>query len=281
MPKNIVTSPINISIPKLGLVFAESIHAPSFKMHIRKDSYAKLFYIYQGAVELEAIGDGVSDKLEAGMVAPVDPHQSHRLHDLRPSTVLLLCLDDRFFDSNPGTLELWQRLVELYRAGVRPGPAVSILIERSIRRALSEQHADRFGREPALRAEATQLLIELSRLPQLSRQDADGRVAAVIAQIDSSYFETWTLARGSRRAGLSERQFTKIFNARTGMTFLQYLTARRIDAASALLRQPNQTIAGVAFSCGFNDLSHFYRVFRKETGTTPKAWAGRSKPKKA
>ena len=36
------------------------------------------------------------------------------------------------------------------------------------------------------------------------------------------------------------------------------------------------SIMGVMFSCGFNDVSHFYRMFRQRYGAAPRAWLARS-----
>ena len=36
---------------------------------------------------------------------------------------------------------------------------------------------------------------------------------------------------------------------------------------------PAEGVTAVAFDCGFNDLSYFYREFRKKYGTTPGAVA--------
>jgi AraC-like DNA-binding protein len=57
------------------------------------------------------------------------------------------------------------------------------------------------------------------------------------------------------------------------MTFWDYLNGRRLDHAAKLLRAGELSVTGVMFSCGFNDLSHFYRMFRQRHGLAPKKWA--------
>jgi AraC-like DNA-binding protein len=56
------------------------------------------------------------------------------------------------------------------------------------------------------------------------------------------------------------------------------LLNRRLELAHARLsarkgEQAAEGVTAVAFDCGFNDLSYFYREFRKKYGTTPGAVA--------
>ena len=55
------------------------------------------------------------------------------------------------------------------------------------------------------------------------------------------------------------------------------LLSRRLELAHTRLSTPKEHaaegITAVAFDCGFNDLSYFYREFRKKYGATPGAVA--------
>jgi AraC-like DNA-binding protein len=39
-----------------------------------------------------------------------------------------------------------------------------------------------------------------------------------------------------------------------------------------LLKSTERTVLSVAFECGFDDLSTFYRAFKRETGVSPNHW---------
>ena len=65
-----------------------------------------------------------------------------------------------------------------------------------------------------------------------------------------------------------ERRLTTLFKERTGMTVIEYLTAKRIDYAKERLRQTGQILCA-AYEAGFSDPAYFYRVFKKATGMTP------------
>ena len=56
------------------------------------------------------------------------------------------------------------------------------------------------------------------------------------------------------------------------MTFRDYLMKARINEARRLLVAGDISVTGVAYSVGFNDGSHFARMFRRVTGVHPSAY---------
>ncbi|HWK40321.1 MAG TPA: helix-turn-helix domain-containing protein [Croceibacterium sp.] len=82
--------------------------------------------------------------------------------------------------------------------------------------------------------------------------------------------------------GISKRYLQTLL-AGNGTSFVQELTATRLDRASDLLGDPRTaalTVGEVAFRCGFLDPGYFTRAFRKRFGATPSAWrAGQSIPR--
>jgi AraC-like DNA-binding protein len=77
---------------------------------------------------------------------------------------------------------------------------------------------------------------------------------------------------------MSRRHFSKLFRAVTGHSFLEELTSLRMRHAAVLLRAGTHSVLGAAFSSGYGDLSHFYRLFRAYHGKPPGAWAGAKQP---
>ncbi len=55
----------------------------------------------------------------------------------------------------------------------------------------------------------------------------------------------------------------------TGMTLTQYVNEFRIGHACRLLSIDNQPIVKICFECGFQNLSHFNRCFRRSKGVSP------------
>lgn len=73
------------------------------------------------------------------------------------------------------------------------------------------------------------------------------------------------------RSAISPRYVRRLFHDE-GSSFSAHVLGQRLDRAHRLLLHPGQdarTIAGVAYACGFGDLSYFNRTFRRRFGMTP------------
>lgn len=76
----------------------------------------------------------------------------------------------------------------------------------------------------------------------------------------------------ARMAGFSVSQFERKFKALFGMAPTRYITLARVNAARAMLAQGAESLGEVAHRCGFYDQSQFSRLFKRETGITPKEY---------
>lgn len=86
-----------------------------------------------------------------------------------------------------------------------------------------------------------------------------------------------TLPQLCRECGVSQTTANRIFRKYTGMSFLEYVTARRIEKAQAILREnPETLIKTIALTCGFSDPLYFSKVFKSITGCAPSEYVNRS-----
>lgn len=81
-----------------------------------------------------------------------------------------------------------------------------------------------------------------------------------------------TLTGIADAVGLSQFHFARAFKLATNLTPHQYLTGRRVELAKHLLRESDLPLVEVSARAGFKSQSHFTTLFRRFTGTTPKAW---------
>jgi AraC-like DNA-binding protein/ligand-binding sensor protein len=63
--------------------------------------------------------------------------------------------------------------------------------------------------------------------------------------------------------------FCKVFKKATGLTFTDYLGRVRVEKAKNLLLNPHLRVSEIAYTVGFQSLTHFNRIFRKTTGEAP------------
>lgn len=260
-------------MPAHGLAFAESVHGPRFRMAERVDPFHKIIYVLQGRA---LFTEGEADKpipAGAGAAFCVNAGIRHKVADTEPSTLLLLCFNREFLARDAELERLWTRLTGSRAAGVRPDGSWGSRFEALWRAGIVEQAGTLPGREIALRAAAENILVALARLPVDAPADlATRRVSNVVRELAGTFYEPWSLERACRRAGMSRRHFSKLFRAQTGRSFLEHLTELRLTHAAKLLEENHHSIIGAAFSSGYGDLSHFYRLFRARFGQPPRAW---------
>ena len=64
--------------------------------------------------------------------------------------------------------------------------------------------------------------------------------------------------------------YCKLFKKETGLTFIDYITQKRVEKAkSILLTSTSKNITEIAYEVGFQSVCQFGRSFRKITGTNP------------
>ena len=81
-----------------------------------------------------------------------------------------------------------------------------------------------------------------------------------------------TLAELATEFHFSENYLNRIFREAMGTPPHAYVGAARIRKAKLLLSSGNITADRVAYECGFTDYAHFYRIFRKEMGCSPREY---------
>lgn len=92
--------------------------------------------------------------------------------------------------------------------------------------------------------------------------------------VEENLDQSLTLTKLSNVVGISPNYFASLFKQSIGITFHQYVTKIRIEKAKRLLqnRDSNLKIIDICQEVGFQSQSHFTRVFRQHTGTTPKVY---------
>jgi len=71
---------------------------------------------------------------------------------------------------------------------------------------------------------------------------------------------------------MSPSGFSRFFKTHTGMTFQDFVSDVRISRACEMLVGGNQSIADIAYQCGFADVSTFNRAFKKLRDMTPSCY---------
>jgi AraC family transcriptional regulator len=97
----------------------------------------------------------------------------------------------------------------------------------------------------------------------------DHRLRLVLEYVRANLNRDIRLADLAAVAGMSPHYFATLFRQSTGRSPHAYVLASRVERAKQLLRNSRLTALDVALLVGFEDASHFSKVFKRVAGVTP------------
>ncbi|MCX6894906.1 MAG: AraC family transcriptional regulator [Verrucomicrobia bacterium] len=100
-------------------------------------------------------------------------------------------------------------------------------------------------------------------------------VAAALKLIDAAPTEPWTLTSLAARAHIEPTYLARLFRASVGLPPMAYITRRRLELATVLLRRGDLPVGDVGTKSGWPDANHFSRRFRQHFGMTPSKYRAR------
>lgn len=91
-----------------------------------------------------------------------------------------------------------------------------------------------------------------------------------IAYIRLNYQSEINVANVAGYTGISERYLRKLFSQHLNLSPLDYLNQIRINKSIELLRNTELSVKEICFSCGFQSPQYFSRIFKQQTGISPR-----------
>lgn len=92
-----------------------------------------------------------------------------------------------------------------------------------------------------------------------------------VDHIRKNYSYPLTVEEVARRCGVDRSQLFRLFKTRLGLSPQQYILSLRLERARELLCGTSLSVTEVMYSCGFGELCHFSRSFRRAFGEPPSA----------
>ena len=111
------------------------------------------------------------------------------------------------------------------------------------------------------------LQFAINRVRALS--DGGGVLDIAKAYIEQYYMMDLDLDKVASICGYSPSYFSRSFRKYFGINFVQYLLQVRLDNAKQLLKSSSMTVAEISEKTGFQSLSYFSTIFKRETGLSP------------
>lgn len=98
------------------------------------------------------------------------------------------------------------------------------------------------------------------------------RLADVYQFINDNYKKEISLDEIAEIANLTPTSFCRMFKSKTKKNFIEYLNEIRISNACKQLIETDMSVSEIAYECGYKTVSNFNKLFKKNTGNTPKEY---------
>ena len=95
------------------------------------------------------------------------------------------------------------------------------------------------------------------------------RINKIFNYIKINYKDKVCLEEASNLICMTKPSFCRYFKKHTGKRFTEFLNEYRINNALKLLAQTEMDIKNICYECGFNNFSHFNRLFKNTLNLTP------------
>lgn len=195
-----------------------------------------------------------------------------------PSDTLEMYVDDGYLETAAQALDLarpqYRPTLAANSRVVLPHDPVALSLAHILRRAclgtleLSDIEASAIGGRLAELMLGVQASAKLAQSTGGERLET-GTLRRIIDYVESGLNAPMSVPDLAAIAGLSTFHFTRAFRNSMGMPPHQFVIGRRLDRAKLLLVNTHMIVEDIAWSLGFENLSHFRRKFHSQFGITP------------
>jgi AraC-like DNA-binding protein len=259
---------------------------------LHRHEYFQVYVNFRGATE-HVLG-ATTQRIHPGTLSFIMPLRVHRIRHVEPAEFFVINFKLGFLrpESRVDALELedialagmpelapflFQEHIEFRLAGAEL-ESVRELCERM----QAEHRQGDFYAVEFIRADLFRLIgivcrryqHELQALAQTNMLQGSRRasLARVSRYMREHLREPITLTDAACAAFLSTSYLAHLLKKETGRTFVEILTAQRIDLACRMLVTSTRPIAEIAASVGFADEAYFSRRFRQLRGVSPSGY---------
>ncbi len=265
--------------PRKVIIFPDMDFGLEHRTDIQPDNNDFKLHQHDDVYELVLFMSGDAEFYVEGSVYPLKPYdlvmtrpfEMHHIKCLskRPYERIIIYIKPEFFEKH--MCSEYEDILVNRPAGsgnVIPADIVRDLLINPLNRMSVYIHDGAFTAAGAVVVEFLYLLnnTQSAISPEKSK---DERISNIISYINEHLSEQITLDFLAEKFYINKYHLCKIFKKNTGYTLSQYINHKRILLVREL-HQGGQSLMEASTNAGFNNYSHFYRMYVKKTGMTPK-----------
>ena len=253
--------------------------------HLRSGAFNMPSYHYHDAYEIYYLVSGerryfIKDRtyqISTGDLVLINPNELHKTNEAGSPfhERILLNFNKEFlngWNESDTYLSIFNHDVSVFSLA----PLQQGKIHKLLQKIINECDNRFEGFMDCSKALLTELLIEIFRyLHQTPRpiwdkaNETSEKIFEVVRYLNDHYWESLTLKTIQDRFYISPYYFSRTFKKITGFNFIEYLNSVRTREAQKLLKETRLSVTEISEKVGFENLTHFGRVFKKITGVSP------------
>ncbi|TCW16232.1 beta-xylosidase [Raoultella sp. BIGb0138] len=230
-----------------------------------------LLWVLEGQLELHD-GD-LKQRLSPDELTIVNRHHRWSLHASAANAVMLLTLSGGWLTRLDGDFFTVDYRVSAETrdadANLRRLMRQLLVVELVNHQARYRLEANRWLSEIALLL-ATRFSQPIASGPRRGADSWSRRITRVVARIDASYQRRLSLHEIAAAELVSEAWLSRLFRKEVGMSFMQYLTALRLNKAAGQLIATRKPVQQIALEHGFASTRIMSDLFKRLHGLTPR-----------
>ena len=224
--------------------------------------------------------NGTDFEMEAGdliLLNRLDFRYVRTITSVEPMNVCQFCFTSAALFPNQDAARFFFLRPDGFSNRIRSGEVLTKKLTSIFDAILAEIEGNRPFRDEMILNLLVHMVLRIAQTyPDITEAAGGGRNAALIADavtyIGENHDADLTLPALAARASMSEAHFSRTFKVYSGIGLREYVTRSRVIRVIMLMQaNPDRNILDIAFACGFNTSSGFYRAFESVTGTSPRA----------
>ncbi len=148
-------------------------------------------------------------------------------------------------------------------------PEESKRFEALIDLAVSEQKNENPGKELMLRSAFNALLTFTFRKMSLPMRKNEGIGDRLLDYIRLNCTQHISIEKLAADNHYNRTYFSRLFKAKTGQTFTEYVTSCRLELAAKLLKDTDLIVSDICTQAGFSNRTKFFKEFSEKYGLSP------------
>lgn len=260
------------------LVFDRVRNDFNFAVHFHPEFEINFIRNAKGAKRV--IGDhiGIIEEYELVMVGPNIYHgwENHENDTSQTLHEITIQFPRQLFDSSILNKNIFKPIKELFKNanhGILFSKETAINLEQKLNFLSKKSGFDNFLDFQSLLFDLAisrnkKLLTNIS-FENLNDFHNSERIEKVYNFIKENYFRKIKVEDAANLLNMTVISFSRLIKQRTGKTFIEFVNDLRLSFAKTKLIETNDSVSEICYNCGFNNVSHFNRMFKRKQSCTP------------